>query len=71
MNLPCAALIQEFRGFPKLGAPDYRVIDQKKAFVLYQVMDRYQFHLGNQVPFALDRGHKGTGPGRGIFDKGP
>ena len=66
----CPCLEQELRCFPQLGAPDDRIVDQNDTLIVNQFMNRDQFHFGNQVPLALDSWHKGTGPGRRIFNKG-
>ena len=71
MYLFCAALVQEFRCFSQLCAADDGIVDEKHAAVLYQIADGNQLHFGNQVPLALYGRHEGTGPGRGVFNKGP
>ena len=69
MNLISSALIKEFRSLPQLCSPYDGIVDQKQTSALNQIMYRYQLHLRNQIPLALDCRHKGAGPGRRIFDK--
>ena len=71
MDLPGAALVQELRGLPQLGAPDDGVVDEQQAPVLDELVDRDKLHLGNEVPLALHGGHEGAGPGGRVLDKGP
>ena len=71
MNLLCAALIQEFRSFPKLCSPYNGIVNEQQTFSVNQFMDRKKLHLGNQIPFALNGGHKGSGPCGCILDKRP
>lgn len=54
----------------QLGAADNGVVDEQQALAFDQVVDRDQLHFRDQVPFALDRGHEGAGPGGCVFDKG-
>ena len=69
MYLTSTALIKEFCGFPKLGTAHDGIINQQHAAALNQITDRNKLHFGDQIPLALDSGHKGTGPCRRIFNK--
>ena len=63
------ALVEEFRGFPKLRPTHNRIIDQQHFLSFNQSVYRNQLHSGNQISLALLRRHERTRPGRGIFDK--
>ena len=69
VHLPCAAAVEEFRGFPELCAAHNGIVDQKQAFVPDQIVDGNQLHLGNQVALALHGRHERAGPGWRVFDK--
>ena len=64
-----SAFKQELCGFPQLRSPNNGIVDQDDTFAFNQFVYRNQFHLGNQVPFALNGWHKRPGPGRRVFDQ--
>ena len=64
-----SALIQELGCLTKLCTADDGVIDQKQLFVFDQGMYRDQLHAGDQFSLTLVRRHKGTRPGRCIFNE--
>ena len=53
--------------FREIG--NYLEPDVYKRQALNQITDRNKLHFGDQIPLALDSGHKGTGPCRRIFNK--
>ena len=63
------ALVQELGCLTKLCTTHDRVVDQYHALVFDQFTYRDQFHVSNLLSLTLMCRHKGTRPGRGIFDK--
>ena len=69
VDLPCSALEQISGRVFQLCAADDGVIDQQDALVFDEFTDRNQLHFSDEIAYALIRRHKGTRPGRRIFDK--
>ena len=63
------ALIQELSRLAELGTAHDGIVDQKQLLLINQRLHRNQLHAGDQISLLLIRRHKGTRPGRGIFDE--
>ena len=69
MYFLCTASIEKFCCLTELSSTHNGIINKKKFFVLDQFAHRDQLHPGDQVTLVLVGRHKGSWPGRCIFNK--